>query len=128
MFYNTVVLDAIYEDHENQIVFLIQGKYRQASAPPSEGRADVLALADTGRILCSSDEKVYASLTIGAEATVKAALDRCRKLINKRQYRLRLHFVTTGKVARNLEEEAIERTYDCGASADFECHARVQRN
>ena len=46
--------------------------------------------------------------------TVKTAPDKCRKLINKRRYRLRLHFVTTGEVARNLEEEAIERVYECG--------------
>jgi hypothetical protein len=46
--------------------------------------------------------------------TVKTAPDKCRKLINKRRYRLRLHFVTTGEVARNPEEEAIERVYECG--------------
>lgn len=119
-------LDAIFEDHENQTVFLIQGKYRQGSNPAPENRADVLALADTGRILCSSDEKLFASLTTGADVTVKTALEKCRKLINKRRYRLSLHFVTTGKVARNLEEEAVERVYECGDRADFECQSRVQ--
>jgi hypothetical protein len=119
-------IDAVFEDHENQTVFLIQGKYRQGPHPSPESRADVLALADTGRILCSSDEKLFASLTTGADVTVKTALDKCRNLINKRRYRLRLHFVTTGKAARNLEEEAIERVYECGDRADFECHSRVQ--
>jgi hypothetical protein len=119
-------LDAIYVDHENQIVFLIQGKYRQGPTPVPENRADVLALADTGRILCSSDDKPYASLTKGAEETVKTALNKCRLLVNKRRYRLRLHFVTTGKVARGLEEEAIERVYECGDRTDLEIHTRTQ--
>ena len=118
-------IDAIFEDHDTQTVFLVQGKYRQSANPPPEGRADVLALADTGRILCSGDRRTFAALVNGADITVKTALEKCRKLILKRHYRLSLHFVTTGKVAKGLEYEAVDRACQC-ANVQFEIHTRTQ--
>lgn len=64
-------VDAVYLDHESRIAFVIQGKYRQGSKPPSEKRSDVIALADTGRSLLVEDSGAFRLLLADADSLVR---------------------------------------------------------
>jgi hypothetical protein len=97
-------LDAIVIDDAAKIVFVVQGKYRQKFNQKNEGRGDVLGFANLAYQLCDSEG--FASLTQDMDplARKKAteAYDRC----NKRRYRLKLYFLSSGKTSGSLRDEA----------------------
>jgi hypothetical protein len=97
-------LDAIVIDDAAKIVFVVQGKYRQKFNQKNEVRGDVLGFANLAYQLC--DSEAFASLVQDMDplARKKAteAYDRC----NKRKYRLKLYFLSSGKTSGSLRDEA----------------------
>ena len=116
-------VDAIYLDHDARTVFVLQGKYRVSSKPSAEKRSDVIALADLWYSLLSQERSGFHALLQDAEVTVKNVLEKARNLIIKRNYRLVLQFVTTGKVSDELRGEAINR-FDYLSNASFQVFSR----
>jgi hypothetical protein len=117
-------VDAIYVDHESRAVFLIQGKYRQGIKIPSEKRSDVIALADLGRALLLDNNETLKTILENAHENVKQALEESRSAIQRRNYRLNLQFVTTGKASSTHKAEAEQRIEDW-SNASFECFSRA---
>ena len=50
--------DAIYIDHDNRIIFIIQGKYHQNNSA-LESRSNVIALADLGRAIIMERKETF---------------------------------------------------------------------
>jgi hypothetical protein len=118
-------LDGLYIDHGASAVFVVQGKYHHGSTAPNEKRSDVIALADLGRTLVLDDPKQFKEMSKSAESTVRTALTEARKMIHERSYRLRLCFVTTGKVSQDNIDDA-ESKVDDWESVSFDVYARTE--
>lgn len=116
-------VDALHIDHDNRLVSLVQGKYRQKANAGSENRSDVLALANLGRVLAKRERQEFKALLGNADAGVAGQLEKAREAIQKRGYRLVLNFVTTGKVSSTHRDEAIQ-CLDDWDFVSFEVHAR----
>jgi hypothetical protein len=116
-------IDALHLDHELQIISIIQGKYHETNEAVSEQRSDVIALADLGRALLLEDQKLFGSLISKANSVVRESLKKARQALHKKDYRLTLYFVTTGKVSKTHKEEALQRIEDW-EKASFEVFAR----
>ena len=116
-------VDALHIDHENGVVSVIQGKYRQSTNAGSENRSDVLALASLGRALARTEGQEFKALLGEADAAVHTLLEKARDAVQKRAYRLVLYFVTTGKVSNTHREEAVQ-SLDDWEFVSFEVHAR----
>lgn len=116
-------VDAVYVDHDVGVVFVIQGKYHQVTKLVSANRSDVLALGDLGRTLLVDDLGSFNALLENADPTVKDALEKARQALQRREYRLDLQFVTTGKVSETHKEEAAQRVDDW-PNASFVVFAR----
>jgi hypothetical protein len=110
-------VDAIYVDHPNKKVFLIQGKYRTTQAPPAEKRSDIIAFANLARSLRAGKAELE-SLLADADTVIRDRLIDVYRYLHRRGYGLHLYFVTTGKVSANLEEEA--QGYIAAASGQAE--------
>jgi hypothetical protein len=96
--------DAIYIDHDNRIVFIIQGKYHQNSSV-IEPRSCIIALADLARALMSERKEVYEAVLHKSNPIVKQLLTETRKAIQQRNYQLVARFVTTGRISdTNIRE------------------------
>ncbi len=100
--------DAIYIDHDNRLVFVVQGKFHQKNEPVAS-RSDVLALVDLGKSISSERKETFNSLINNANATVIESFTDSRKAILQKGYALVLRFVTTGKVSSTHIEEAENR-------------------
>ena len=116
-------LDAVFLDHDSRIAFVLQGKYRQAPTPPSEKRSDVIALGDLGRVLLNNDSRGYRVLLQDADTTVREAFEKVRNALHRRDYRLSLQFITTGKVSKTHRDEASQRI-DEWDNASYEVFCR----
>jgi Phage integrase family len=116
-------VDGLHIDHDNRLVSVIQGKYRQNANAGSENRSDVLALANLGRVLAKKETQEFKALLGDADAAVEGLLGKARDAIQKRGYRLVLNFVTTGKVSSTHREEAVQ-CLDDWDFVSFEVHAR----
>lgn len=113
--------DAIYVDHDNKIIFIIQGKYHQKNQV-LEPRSDVIALADLARTLLIDRKEAFDSVLNKANPKVKEFLTESRKLIHQRDYHLVARFVTTGKISDTNISEAQSRL-DEFETARFETFA-----
>ena len=98
-------VDAVFFDHPNKKVFLVQGKYRTTPKPRLEKHADVIAFADLARVLFGSRAELQ-NLLVDGDAVVQQRLTTAYDYIHRRGYALHLYFLTTGTVSSNLEEEA----------------------
>ena len=110
--------DAIYIDHDNRIVFIVQGKYHQRSTA-LESRSNVIALADLGRVLMTERKEGYEAVLNKANPSVKDLLSEARKLIHQRDYRLAVRYVTTGRISDTNINEGKSRLDDF-ETAEFE--------
>ena len=90
--------DAIYIDHDNRLVFIIQGKYHQSNSV-IEPRSSILALADLARALMTERKEAFEAILHKCNPTVKELLTETRKVIQKRNYQLVVRYVTTGKIS-----------------------------
>jgi len=100
--------DAIYFDHDNRIVFIIQGKYHLKSNY-NEKRSDIIALADLGRCILTIRSDGFDAILNKANPIVKKSLEETRTLIHKRDYQLVLRYVTTGKISETNKNEGESR-------------------
>lgn len=116
-------VDALHIDHDNRLVSVVQGKYRQNTHAGPENRSDVLALANLGRVLARKERQEFKALLGDADVGVEDSLAKARDAIQKRGYRLILNFVTTGKVSPTHREEAVQCLDDWDL-VSFEVHAR----
>jgi hypothetical protein len=117
-------VDALHIDHDNRLVSVVQGKYRQNANAGSECRSDVLALANLGRVLAKKEKQEFKALLGDADAVVQERLEKAREAVQRRGYRLVLDFVTTGKVSSTHREEAVQCLDDWDL-VSFEVHART---
>jgi hypothetical protein len=117
-------VDAIFIDHDSRAVFIIQGKYHQGDRIPSEKRSDVVALADIGRSLMLEQNSLFKSLVHDSDESVKKALHDSRSAIQRRNYRLNLQFVTTGKVSSTHKQEAEQKIEDWH-TASYDSYSRA---
>ena len=116
-------VDALHVDHDNRLVTVVQGKYRQNANAGSENRSDVLALANLGRVLAENEKHEFNALLGDADVAVEGLLAKAREAVQKRGYRLILNFVTTGKVSSTHREEAVQCLDDWDL-VSFEVHSR----
>lgn len=110
--------DAIYFDHENRLVFIIQGKYHLSNTF-TEPRSHIIALADMGRSIAINRKEPFKALLNKANSTVKKLLEETRNLIHKRNYHLVLRYVTTAKISKTHIEEG-ESKFDDLDNVRFE--------
>lgn len=103
--------DAIYIDHDNRIVFVLQGKYHQKNTV-SEIKANVVALAVLGRSLAIERPETFNALLAKANAIAKKGFEEARKHILDRGYELVLRYVSTGKISETHIAEAEEVVSD----------------
>lgn len=97
-------VDAIVVDDPTKMAFVIQGKYRQKFNQKAEGRTDVLSFANLAPQFY--DEESFASLTTDMDPLVRKRVSEVFDRINKRNYGLKLYYLTSGKCSKNLREEA----------------------
>jgi hypothetical protein len=116
-------VDALHIDHDNRLVTVVQGKYRQSANAGSENRSDVLALANLGRVLAKREKHEFNALLGDADPAVESLLEKAREAVQRRAYRLALNFVTTGKVSSTHRQEAVQ-CLDDWDPVSFDVHAR----
>ena len=96
--------DSIFTDHDNRIVFIVQGKYH-SHKHPNEPRSHIVALADLGRSIVCERSEAFKAILNKANFIVQKSLEEARSFIHKRDYQLVLRYVTTGKISdTNIEE------------------------
>src|ERR1022692_668295 len=77
--------DAIYFDHDNKLVFIVQGKYH-SNNHFSEPRSHVIALADLGRCIVIERNESFKSILNKANPIAQKSFEEARNLIHKRDY------------------------------------------
>ena len=100
-------IDAIYIDHCNKVVYLIQGKFRQSPGEQNEKRNDVFDLADKALIAWADDSEqrqFYSKLAPRSWKLFQELVQNVRA-----GYVLRLYYVTTGRCSTLIRNEAAQR-------------------
>ena len=100
--------DAIYVDHPNRKVFIIQGKYHASAKPPIEGRSDLIAFAGLA-VALHGPKKTLNEVLEDASPVIKARFPEVHSYLRRRGYDLNMYFVSSGKVSSGLEAEAQTR-------------------
>lgn len=113
--------DAVYFDHDNRIVFLVQGKFHQSNST-NEPRSAIIALADLARSIVTEQKEAFNSVISKANSKTATLLIESRKLIHQRDYRLVARYVSTGKISETNIEEG-ESRLDEFETARFETFA-----
>jgi len=103
--------DAIYVDHDNRIVFIVQGKYH-SHKKTSESRSDIIAFADLGRSILSNRQEAFKSVLNKANPIVHKKFEEAHNFVHKRNYQLVLRYVTTGKISDTNVDEGESRLDD----------------
>jgi hypothetical protein len=98
-------VDALYFDHENHKVFIVQGKYHATPKAPTEGRSDVIGLPTLARTLHGTKTELD-NLVESASPMVRERLTEAHRLVHKKNYTISLYYVTTGSVSAGLQAEA----------------------
>ena len=96
-------IDALWTDHEQQTVYIVQIKYRKWKGK-GETRADIFQLPELTKIFWDEAEKNNYFQTL--DAGIKADLTKAIKQVKERGYKIRLSFVTTGRISKELKDEA----------------------
>ncbi|MHC1737464.1 MAG: AIPR family protein [Ignavibacteriaceae bacterium] len=97
--------DAIFIDHDNRIVFIVQGKYH-SNNQVSEPRSHIIALSTLGRSIAADKPESFKALLNKANATAQKSFEESRKLIKERDYQLVMRYVSTGKISDTHLKEA----------------------
>lgn len=97
-------IDAVLIDEASKIVFVVQGKYRQKFSDKNEGRADILGFANLAHLLI--DSQAFASLVQDMDPLTRRRITEAYERYNKRKYRLKLYFLSSGKCSKSLRDEA----------------------
>lgn len=99
-------IDALLIDEDARTVFVVQGKYHNSIGAKSERRADVVSFAEVANQLGDPNDKAFSDYVGTTESLVKKQLKTARERILKRDYRIRLYFVTLGKVSAATQRDA----------------------
>ncbi len=98
-------VDAIYIDDDVRCAFVVQAKYREKIKAASEGRSDVVAFAGLAEVLFGPNA-TFQDYKTKADQLVVERMRTVRERVQKRGYRLQLHYVTLGKCSSGLRNEA----------------------
>lgn len=112
--------DAVYIDHDNRIVFIIQGKYH-TNSNISENRSHVIALAALGRSIVTERSESFQALLSKANSIAKESFTEARNYVLKRGYELVLRYVSTGKISDTHIKDS-EANIDDFDNVRFEPH------
>lgn len=93
-------------DHESDRVAIVQGKY-STIGKATESRSDVIAFADLADVM-ANDDRVATWLQDSAPAA-RERMKAARPAVTKKQYALRLFYVTTRSVSAALRAEGEKR-------------------
>jgi hypothetical protein len=113
--------DAVYIDHDNRIVFVVQGKYHLHNHA-NEPRSHLIALSSLGRSIAADRLEVFKALLNKANPIVKKRFEEARNYVLKRDYQLVLRYVTTGKISDTHIRDA-ESTIEEFDNIRFETYA-----
>lgn len=113
-------IDAVFIDDAARTVFLVQGKYRQAVGTKIESRSDVIGFAEVSHTLCESSESVFRQYSAAMEGATAELAKRARKKLVGERYRLRLFYITLGKVSDSHRDDAkaVVRRAKCDAAIE----------
>lgn len=101
--------DAILVDHRNRIINVVQGKFRQ-DLDKSENRQSVVSLARVAALPWNKEK--WDAYQSRLDPFVLKRLSEAITYIRKREYRLSLYFVTTGRCSTGICEEAEQLALD----------------
>ena len=111
--------DAVLTDDHSKVVCVVQGKYHKKINRGSESRPDVISFAQLSCDLHGSDQD-FKALLKGIDPRVHEKFRYARECLRKRNYRLKLYFVTTAKCSKSLVQEAEQRVRRADGPADIE--------
>lgn len=97
--------DAIFFDHDNRIVFIVQGKYH-SNNQVREPRSHIIALSTLGRSIATDSVESFKALLNKANASVQEGFEESRRLIKKSDYQLVLRYVSTANISDTHIKEA----------------------
>jgi hypothetical protein len=97
--------DAILVDDRAKAAFVFQGKYHKAINGGTEKRSDVLAFAQLAQTLHGNDGE-FRILRREIDPRVHQKLGEVRECLKKKDYRLKLFFVTTARCTPTLVADA----------------------
>jgi len=97
-------IDALWIDDEAQVINILQAKLREKWGKHTEKRQDVLDLSNLVKIFRDKNEKEQ--FFKGLDAKIVRKLEGVIERVNKRKYKIELYYITTGKVSKNLRDEA----------------------
>ncbi len=97
--------DAVFIDHDNRLVFIVQGKYHLHNHA-SERRSDIIALAALGKSVSTDRPEVFKTLLNKANPIAQKKFEEARNYVLKRDYQLVLRYVSTGKISDTHIQDA----------------------
>jgi len=103
--------DAIFFDHDNRIVFIVQGKFR-LNNNVIEPRSSIIEFADLARSILTESKEAFEAILNKANPKAATLITDSRKLIHQRDYQLVAKYVTTGKISETNKEEGESRLED----------------
>lgn len=112
-------VDAVLIDDRAKIVFLVQGKFRGKVNTGAEHRADVISFARTAQDLFGSEDD-YRNLLKNSDPRVHERLREARDRTRKRNYSLKLYYVTTGRCSKALVDQAERACRTTGGPSSLE--------
>lgn len=113
-------IDAVLIDDAAKTIFVVQGKYHNSIGKAQTKRADVVSMAELPRQLCSANVGTFSEFVKTADGLVKSQLARARERIIERNYRVRLYFVTLGKVSNAIQSDADAHVRTSGTDVSLE--------
>lgn len=98
-------VDAVLIDDRAKTVFVVQAKYRRALGQKAENRSDLLGFADVAHRLCDPVESSFKQYVSDMDELTAQHIIDARKRIRGQDYRLRLFFVTLGRVSPTVVKD-----------------------
>ena len=100
-------LDAILFDDRSRCIFLVQTKLRQGINTKSEPRDALLSFAQLPGELSDPDQAAFRNFLRNMEEYAADRFRQARQRLQKRDYRLLLFFVSTGKCTPAVQRDAL---------------------
>jgi hypothetical protein len=111
-------VDGVYIDESLGQVFVLQGKFRQGPKPPLESRPDVISFAQLARKLTGPKHE-FDSYLSGIDPSIGKLMTEARNRIQRRNFEVRLYYVTTGRCSAPLKSEAESEVAQASAIASI---------
>jgi hypothetical protein len=120
-------LDILAWDEIAETVFLCQTKYRDHLNKKNEEYNDVIGFASLGSKLASKDEADFIRAIKNATNSVKTRAREALKYVkNRKSYKIKLFYVTTGKVSKAIIEDALNEIRPYKDRVDFKVYDGTQ--